>query len=199
MKEQVLVFKADQLAKLNYEFEGFRKIEDKDYEFIDNFLLSDKLFYMDRDTAETDPTHLQLIPYCLIQHKGKIFSYKRTKKGGEKRLHELYSIGVGGHINPIDGESGHNTYQNGLFRELKEEIDLTCYHHINFYGFIRDTSTPVNSVHFGVVHIVDIHDPEPKWHINDKALSNGGFETVETLKKNIDSFESWSKLIINSL
>lgn len=196
-KEKVLVFPTTLLSQMNYEFQGLRLVKnDDDYNFIDKLMVSKELFFMERDLAEVDINYLQLIPYCLIQHKGKTFSYKRTKKGGEKRLHDLYSLGVGGHIEVIDGD---NKYQNGLFRELREEINLGGYYHINFYGFIRDTSTPVNSVHFGVVHIVDIHDPEPKWHINDKALSNGGFETVETLKKNIDSFESWSKLIIKSL
>src|SRR5450432_1186674 len=55
-----------------------------------------------RSEVETDPSWLQLIPYVVLQHHGRIFHYTRGKSGGEQRLHAKRSIGIGGHINPVD-------------------------------------------------------------------------------------------------
>ncbi len=196
MSEQVLVFPTTLLKDMNYEFEGFRKIKsDEDHKFVDNLLLSDKLFYMDREAAEKDPNFKQLIPYCILIQNGEIFCYKRTKKGGEKRLHELWSVGVGGHINPCDGEGAISKYEAGLFRELKEEVDIKKGYSVGFFGFINDNSNSVGQVHFGVVHEI-ILDSDATLSFNDPALSNGDFETRQNVLKNLDSFENWSKLLL---
>jgi len=57
---------------------------------------------MDRAQAEDDPSHKQIIPYALFRHNGKFINYMRSKSGGESRLHAKRSMGIGGHINPVD-------------------------------------------------------------------------------------------------
>lgn len=53
----------------------------------------------DRSHCETNPTYLQIIPYViLLSEDNEIFIYKRGQKGNEERLHQLFSMGLGGHI-----------------------------------------------------------------------------------------------------
>ena len=55
-----------------------------------------------RPEMEEDPSYRQIIPYVVLTRGDEVLVLRRLKKGGEKRLHGLLSIGVGGHINPVD-------------------------------------------------------------------------------------------------
>ena len=84
-------------------------------------------FFMDRAAAEDDPTHKQLIADCIFRCGDQILHYTRGKAGGESRLHAKISVGVGGHINPIDtggGRTGPDAYHAAVARELDEELTL---------------------------------------------------------------------------
>ena len=77
--------------------------------------------------AEEDPSHKQLIPYCVFRCGDRIFHYTRGKSGGESRLHAKISVGVGGHVNPVDmdgGKTGPDAYHAAVTREIEEELDL---------------------------------------------------------------------------
>ena len=71
-----------------------------------------------RSEAEVDPSWKQLIPYLLLRDGERIFLMRRTKAGGDERLHDRYTIGVGGHVNPEDSD-----VIGGLRREWAEEIE----------------------------------------------------------------------------
>ncbi len=43
---------------------------------------------------------------------------QRTRAGADQRLHDRWSIGVGGHLNPGDGD-----LTGGLEREWREELE----------------------------------------------------------------------------
>lgn len=58
--------------------------------------------YLRRPTAEEDPSHKQLIPYVVVRDGERVFLMERTDAGGDARLHRKASIGVGGHLNPVD-------------------------------------------------------------------------------------------------
>ena len=73
--------------------------------------------FVDRATAEQDPTHKQVIPYLVLRDGERWFLMRRTRAGGDARLHDLWSIGVGGHLNPGDGDVA-----GGLRREWAEEL-----------------------------------------------------------------------------
>ncbi|MGH2356937.1 MAG: NUDIX domain-containing protein, partial [Candidatus Limnocylindria bacterium] len=60
--------------------------------------------YLPRPEAETDPTFKQVIPYVLVRDGDLVFLMERTDAGGDARLHRKASIGVGGHLNPVDAE-----------------------------------------------------------------------------------------------
>ena len=59
-------------------------------------------FFVEREYAERTPTLKQIIPYTLVTRGEEILLLQRTKGGGEARLHNKLSIGVGGHVNPVD-------------------------------------------------------------------------------------------------
>ncbi len=65
-------------------------------------------FFVERSYAERTPALKQVIPYTLVVRQGcsadqpEVFRLTRTKAGGEARLHNKISIGVGGHIEPVD-------------------------------------------------------------------------------------------------
>jgi predicted NUDIX family phosphoesterase len=83
-------------------FEGFKKL-DEDTPELGIFLQGAPVQharFMNRDEAEESAFHKQLIPYVILMSEDKIFLYRRGEKGSEARLHDQYSIGIGGHINP---------------------------------------------------------------------------------------------------
>ena len=70
-----------------------------------------------RPAAEADTTIKQIIPYLVLRDGERIFLMKRTKAGGDPRLHDHFSVGVGGHMNP-----GDESVLAGLRREWREEL-----------------------------------------------------------------------------
>lgn len=193
MKEQVLVFQQDLFDVYP---KGFSKEADI---YLDKILYPSNLLFLDRETAEKDPTHKQVIPYCMLgKTDGTIFVYQRTKKSGEKRLHGNYSLGIGGHINPSDAKNG-NSYLVGMERELDEEVSISERFISNFIrGVLYDDSNEVGRVHFGVVH----HYTFPAYtniELKEDALTKGEFWTISEIRANIAAFENWSQLTFKEL
>ena len=82
--------------------------------------------YRPRGEVEEDPSFKQLIPYVIFCHRSpggvELFQYLRGKGQGEGRLHSKRSIGVGGHISSEDASAAGLAYQEGMRRELDEEV-----------------------------------------------------------------------------
>jgi predicted NUDIX family phosphoesterase len=195
MSEEVLAFPAKILDELG-KFQGVLTgpIVKK---YITNITDCDDIQYIDRDVAEQDPSWKQLIPYCMLRHKGSVFVYQRSKKGNENRLHDLLSLGVGGHINPGDGLP-YVAYQAAFERELSEEVVLNSDYRNTIVGLLYDESNEVGKVHFGIVHrltLVDGFDIK----VNDPALTNGSLRGILWIKEHINEFENWSQLCIKEL
>lgn len=195
--EQVLAFKEDLFKPEEYP-KGFTKDVDK---YLNKIFSPNNLLFVDRAQAEEDPSYKQLIPYCVFTNKPGIFVYQRTKKGGESRLHDRYSIGVGGHINPCDNsdDSFRTSYLAGMIRELNEEVGLdNDFATSKVDGVIYDDSNKVGQVHFGIVHHLVLFSDD-KMKCKDEALANGEFWPLYRLFDNIDKFENWSQLVIKGL
>lgn len=64
------------------------------------------LNFIRRGWCETDTRYIQLLPYVVfykkVGNRYRIFVYQRGKGVGEERLAGGCSIGLGGHINPLD-------------------------------------------------------------------------------------------------
>lgn len=152
-------------------------------------------FFMDRAAAEDDPTHKQLIPYCVIRCGDRILNYTRGKGGGESRLHALRSVGVGGHINPVDtgdGRTGPDAYQAAVERELNEELDFDVPHTNRIIGLLNDDTNAVGQVHLGVVHLIEIESDAV--HAREDCLADLSFtDLAELAGPMFERLETWSQ------
>ncbi|MDA7623471.1 hypothetical protein OAG03_02070 [Akkermansiaceae bacterium] len=158
-------------------------------------------FFMDRGKAEDDPSFKQIIPYALFHHDGKYLHYTRGKSGGESRLHAQGSVGVGGHINPVDERAdplGKATYLAGVEREIDEELNITGGHQNRIVGLLNDDSNDVGKVHLGVVHIFDLESEDVT--SAEDALANLAFQSSEDLTGKLHgSLETWSRFCVDEL
>lgn len=158
-------------------------------------------FFMDRAAAEEDPTHKQLIPYCVFRCGNRILHYTRGKAGGESRLHAKISVGVGGHINPIDtgdGRVGPEAYFAAVSRELEEELMIGSKRTSRIIALLNDDSNPVGQVHLGIVHLVDLDSEDVA--SREDALTDLQFSSLEELRgPAFDRLETWSQHCIAHL
>ena len=99
---------------------------------------------------EVDPSFKQVIPYLVLRDGPRWFLMQRTRAGADSRLHDRWSIGVGGHLNPGDGD-----LYGGLAREWREELIAGFEPDLRFVGLLNDDTTEVGRVHLGVVFVAD--------------------------------------------
>jgi predicted NUDIX family phosphoesterase len=155
-------------------------------------------YFADRERVEEDPGLKQVIPYALVVRDDSLFLFRRTDRGGERRLHGKLSVGVGGHVNPVD--SG-DVIHDALRRELTEELALPARWQARIVGLVNNDTTPVGSVHVGVVAVVD-PGPGPV-KVREEDTMSGAFEGRAALlalhARARDSFEGWSALLLDRL
>jgi predicted NUDIX family phosphoesterase len=158
-------------------------------------------FFMDRAEAEEDPSHKQIIPYCVFRCGDRILHYTRGKSGGESRLHAKISVGVGGHVNPVDmdgGKTGPDAYHAAVTREIEEELDLPQEHSHQIIALLNDESNAVGQVHLGIVHLVDLKSDTVS--SREDALSDLGFTALEELNgPAFERLETWSQFCVRHL
>lgn len=116
-----------------------------------------QVHWKERNTVEKDPTFKQCIPYTLIESNGLIACYPRT--GTETRLHELYSCGIGGHVEESDAQADFvPTLRHSLRREIREECELhTSCEKLQFLGIINEEISEVGRVHLGFVYLLRLN------------------------------------------
>jgi len=199
MDEQVLVVPTQVFRTLGY-FQGFCTDVDR---YRDVLLNEENVQFRPRSVVETDPEFKQLIPYMIFCHTDssgnvRIFQYVRGKGMGESRLHQKRSIGIGGHIAAEDQEqySG-DVYRKGMLRELHEEVILNTTFTERCIGLINDDSTEVGRVHLGIVHRLDV--AEPNVVSNESDLIESGFMPLDELRSYRDQMESWSSISLDAL
>lgn len=193
--EQVLVVPREAFESVGA-FNGVR-LNPQDY--LDAFLKPGVAHFMDRELAEQSPQFKQIIAYAIFCHRGRVLAYSRTAKGNETRLHDKWSLGIGGHINPIDGLAENlSTYLSGVEREIREEITFSGDARQQLYAIINDDTNEVGSVHLGIVHRFDLESAEV--HANEKALANLGFRELEELAGPLyEKLETWSAICVDAL
>ena len=153
--------------------------------------------YRHRHLMENDLAYKQIIPYVVLRYGESIFHYTRGKTGGETRLHAARSIGVGGHISADDRNLFAASYEEGMFRELAEEVVLESAYENRCIGLINDDTTAVGQVHLGVVHCFDL--AEPKVKRREASLTQSGFAPLAELRRDRAEFESWSQFVLDVL
>ncbi|HVM24941.1 MAG TPA: hypothetical protein VM253_06045 [Candidatus Limnocylindrales bacterium] len=151
--------------------------------------------YLERPKAETDPTFKQLIPYVVVRDGDRVFLMHRTDAGGDARLHGKASIGVGGHLNPVD--EGQDPLLAGLRREWDEELEAAWEPGFRLIGLLNDDTNPVGAVHLGVVFTVEAAGRPVAVRERDKLI--GAFATSEELQAGWERLETWSRLVAEAL
>ena len=197
--EQILVVTRALFDSLG-DFQGINTEVDQ---YLPSLLNPENNFFMDRGAAEDDPSHKQLIPYCIFRIKDetgtRYLHYTRGKSGGESRLHAQVSVGIGGHINPIDQREGHlgmQTYMAGVEREIDEELNITGGHTNQIVALLNDDTNPVGQVHLGVVHMIDLENDGV--HANEDAIANLALTTLEDLRGDLyDRLETWTRCCVD--
>ncbi len=167
--------------------------------YLSYFLQEKRARFIDRDLAEQSPEYKQLIAYAIFRFEGKILAYARTKKGGESRLHDKLSVGIGGHINPVDGiAESMETYLAGVEREIREELSFDGASKQQLLALINDDSNEVGRVHLGVVHLFELSTDRVS--PNEAALAEMSFYSLEDLNGDLyDRLESWSQICVRAL
>ena len=176
--------------------------------------------YLPRDEAELDPSHKQLIPYCVLvagsPEGERVFAYSRGKGGGEARLAAKVSCGVGGHISTLDRDAAakhEDIYGEGMYRELDEEVSIPQGYSESLVGLINDDSTDVGRVHLGVVHRLDLNPSAvassagmgpvgtnlPQVRPREASMTDAGFRDPAALLAEPGRLESWTRIALEAL
>jgi predicted NUDIX family phosphoesterase len=151
--------------------------------------------YLDRPLAEESPHWKQLIPYVVVRDGDNVFLMERTDAGGDKRLHRKASIGVGGHLNPVD--EGDDPLMVGLRREWAEELDADWEPEFRLVGLLNDDSNPVGSVHLGVVFTVESAGRSVQVREHEKL--SGRMVPPAEVAEAWPRLETWSRLVAAEL
>ncbi len=198
--ERVLVVPTELFHRLGY-FQGFSGEVDR---YLAELLSPEHTSYRPRREVELDPGFKQLIPYVIFRHtdgRGRqtVFQYTRGTGQGEGRLHRKHSVGIGGHISALDANSdgGRNPYQEGMRRELEEEVVIDTPYTARCVGMINDDRTEVGSVHLGVVYIFDVERPAVR--PRESEIIQSGFRPVEEILADMTGFETWSEICMRAL
>ncbi|MEX1170793.1 MAG: DNA mismatch repair protein MutT [Chloroflexota bacterium] len=145
-----------------------------------------------RAEMEHDPSFKQIIPYLVLRDGERYFLMQRTTAGGDARLHGLYSIGVGGHLNPGDGG-----LLGGLEREWHEELVADFLPDFHLVALLNDDTTPVGAVHLGAVYVADVAGRPVAIRETDKL--RGGFAEPVEVAAVVERMETWSRLAFEFL
>jgi predicted NUDIX family phosphoesterase len=195
--EHVLVVPTALFHEIGY-FQGFCTDTER---YLSRLFQPEHMSYRPRGDMEKDASFKQLIPYVLFRHTSPsgevtLFQYTRGKGQGESRLHSKKSVGIGGHISSDDAAAS-SVYEEGMRRELEEEVRIETPYKIQLAGILNDDLTEVGKVHLGIVHIFDVESQQV--HPREAEICDAGFRPLSELFGELDRFESWSKIALESL
>jgi len=193
MLEKVLVLPRDEVPG-GCEFSGVRLAEETTVADLHAAVQAHGRF-LDRPVAEESPAFKQLIPYVVVRDGALVFLMERTDAGGDARLHGKASIGVGGHLNPVD--EGDDPLTDGLRREWAEELLADWEPEFRLVGLLNDDSNPVGSVHLGVVFEVEAAGRSVAVREHEKLT--GRFATGTEIQAAWGRMETWSRLVASHL
>jgi predicted NUDIX family phosphoesterase len=155
--------------------------------------------FVPRDQAEANPGFKQLITYSILRYGDTVFRYKRSAWGSERRLHGMYSIGVGGHVNRSDvlplWTNATSIVEWARDRELQEEFYVECPGQPGLIGLLNEEGNEVARFHLGIVY--EYWLDSPKVDPREKRVHlRGGFVPITDLAAHQANYESWSRIII---
>jgi predicted NUDIX family phosphoesterase len=170
-------------------------------------MIVQKGLFRKRNELEEDPSFKQIIPYAVISNKEperrgvrqsqSFYLFRRRSGQTEKRLHNYFSLGVGGHMNPSNSKESDEQYLiNELKRELSEEVRLLngcIIEDIEFIGFINDDTIPVGRVHIGLLYNIRVSNKNIV--INETDRMTADWIDKPDLAEFYKGMETWTKII----
>ena len=198
-EEQVLVIERKVVEQVGM-FDGLAFDVDR---YLERIFVPGVPRFMPRSQAEHDPSFKQIIPYVIMTCRGRYLSYVRGRRAGETRLVAKRSIGIGGHINPIDADDSplfaylYDNYLTAVQREVAEEVIIDTTHADHIVALLNDDSNEVGSVHLGIVHCWTL--AEPKVARREQMITQMAFMTADELREVRDSLETWSQKCLDGL
>ena len=151
----------------------------------------------------------QILGYVqLINEQGEILSYAR--KGKEKGLHGMRSIGVGGHVSheelvtaiyrsdePTQLPKLTELIQLGLRRELLEEVGIDIGTYMEANQLLVSDSNVTSQVHVGLP--MQLRVEESDISLDESEFLDARWISIEELKATVDIYEPWSQLLIQNM
>lgn len=157
--------------------------------------------------------YLQLLDTTIFRESKNIedlnvYMYLRGKGGDETRLHDLWSVGVGGHV------EGEVNSQNSLYDVLKDNVKDEVNEEVGYeitddeiidaftHGFalIVDSKAPTEAVHLGLAIAVEVDPTKIKNDAEEGIITKGQFIRLGDLLEGALSgkyvMERWSKIVL---
>lgn len=173
-------------------------------------------YVIPRTQADSDIRYVHPITYMLlVNEEGKLFMYQRGTKGKESRLHAKYSIGIGGHINPVEGVEHIPTLIGlGAIEELQSELGINT---IPLDWMIYPSNTKeqwytiyagndpivgeptVNDYHIGIVRVLHVNSSDITQH-EEGVISHGKFVDLSDVVIMMEEgkLERWSEVVLTN-
>jgi predicted NUDIX family phosphoesterase len=148
--------------------------------------------FAERAAMERDPSFKQVIPYLVLREGARLFLMQRTRAGGDERLHDKWSIGIGGHLDPGDVDLA-----GGLRREWHEELVADFEPAFRLVGLLNDDTTDVGRVHVGAVYLAEADGRPVTVRETDKL--RGAFATLDEVAAVADGLETWSRILFEAI
>jgi predicted NUDIX family phosphoesterase len=149
-----------------------------------------------RAEVEDDPRWRQIIPYAVVERAGEVLLVERLSGGSEVRLHNRYSLGIGGHINRQDAECqvAGDLLTAALTRELREELVIGAFF-AEAVGLIHSDASPVDRVHTGVLYLVKTLEAT----VREQHKLRGAWAGLNEVAALEARLEGWSQLALRWL
>jgi len=167
-------------------------------------LIFKKHKFMRRGDAEENPKWKQIIPYMFFENVNDIFLMQRRGDHTESRLADMYSLGVGGHINIEDVKSingiksikGEKVVMEWARREFEEEIDYSGNYKTEFVGILNHDANAVGMVHAGLV--IRVTGDSDGVKVRDEHKT-GRLVSLYAAGKYYKHMETWSQIVYDFL
>jgi len=158
-------------------------------------LIASRGEYRLREQVEEDESWRQIIPYAVVRCGAGVLLVERLQGGSEARLHLRKSIGLGGHINPVDQGNARDVMEAGLTRELREELDVGAFR-AEAIGLIHTQDGAVSRVHSGVLYEVRTLG---EVSIRETSKLRGAVQSWREVARSYAELEGWSRLTYDFL
>lgn len=177
--------------------EGFVPIEQKN---LLPLLLKSSEYQVRDETLEKNPAFKQIIPYIIVVNTRNhtVFGYKRFKKYAglhETRLHNKFSLGLGGHIDEV--KTSENLIVESMMREFTEEVKMNTYPTPKIIGFINSELSEVDRMHFAIVAIAETTENIDKRE--NEEVAEEKFYTIHEVDQIMQNeniqMDTWTRIV----